>query len=101
MKKTHQSIIIVDDDKSVLTALQSSLTCVTNNITVFDSPVKCLTDIAPLEYDLLITDFKMPEINGISLMKQAKKIDPGLAVLVITGRIQLPSVTNESATPRC
>lgn len=85
MKTTQQSIIIVDDDKSILNALQTSLASVTENISIFDSPVKCLKEITLGKYDLLITDINMPQMNGVAVLKQAKEIDPGLAVLVITG----------------
>jgi len=85
MSHNDQPIAIVDDDESVLDALKVSLAPVSGNITVFNSPVKCLGDIRFGKYDLLITDIHMPEMGGLELVKQAKDIDPGLAVLVITG----------------
>ena len=85
MNNTQQSIIVVDNDNGVLSALQSSLCSVSDNISIFSSPVKCLKSIKLGEHDLLITDINMPEMDGITLMKHSKEIDPGLAMLVITG----------------
>lgn len=85
MSQNDQPIAIVDDDESVLDTLKVSLSGISDNITVFNSPTKCLCDIRFGKYDLLITDLHMPEMGGLDLVKQAKIIDPGLAVLVMTG----------------
>ena len=90
MNKSEQSILIVDNDKRVLNALQTSLYSVSDNISIFSSPLKCIDSITFGKHDLLITDINMPEMDGLTLLKRAKEIDPGLAVLVITGYSQVP-----------
>ncbi|MCF7956310.1 MAG: response regulator [Phycisphaerae bacterium] len=85
MNNNDHPIAIVDDDESALDLLQGSLAAVSEDITVYRSPVKCLGEIRLGKYDLLVTDIRMPEMDGLDLVKQAKIIDPGLAVLVVTG----------------
>lgn len=85
MKKTQQSIAIVDDDESVLDALSNGLDSVSDSISTFSSPAKCLQSITFGSYDLLITDINMPEMDGVTLVNNARAIDPGLAILVMTG----------------
>ena len=85
MRKMDQPIAIVDDDKSVLDALKGSLAGISDDVIAFGSPVKCIDSVALGKYDLLITDINMPEMSGLDLVKKVKEIDPGLAVLVITG----------------
>jgi len=85
MSKTEQSVMIVDNETNILHALKTSLGDLSNNIHVFDSPVKSLTDISMGKHDLLITDINMSEMNGLQVIKKAKEIDPGLAVIVMTG----------------
>jgi diguanylate cyclase (GGDEF)-like protein/PAS domain S-box-containing protein len=55
------------------------------------SPPQALEALATGSYSLLLTDLKMPEMYGLDVVRRAKKLDPDLAIIVITA---LLDVTN-------
>jgi len=83
-KKAELVIFIVDDEPKVCQAICDTLQDSNVQAICFTDPALCLARIAPGTCDLLIADLKMPEIDGIELMKQAKLIVPWLPVLIIT-----------------
>jgi len=55
------------------------------NITVVDSGLKALELTKKRRIDVLITDLKMPEVNGLELLKAVKKSQPETEVIILTG----------------
>ena len=54
-------------------------------VTPFTSGASALETIQKSSYDILLTDLKMPEMNGIELLKKARVVDPDLGVIIMTG----------------
>lgn len=81
-------IVIADDESIVRERLLSLLKKLDNEFEVvgsFDNGYDALLGIEKLQPDLLITDIKMPYIDGISLIKQAKFEVPLLQSIIISG----------------
>lgn len=83
-------ILIVDDDPGTLNALRIGLISFGYNIMATQSGMAALAEIKKCEgstdpVDLLVTDFRMPEMDGLELIKEAKKISPDLLTMLITG----------------
>lgn len=81
-------IVIADDESTVRERLLSLLKKLDNNFEVvgsFENGYDALLGITKLQPDLLITDIKMPYINGIDLIKQAKFEVPLLQSIIISG----------------
>lgn len=78
------SILIVDDEESICQLCHSSLSTEYPRIRWTTNPVKCLEMITADEFDLLITDIKMPAITGLELMHKAREIDPQIQVIIMT-----------------
>jgi len=90
--KTAQRIIfVVDDEPQVCQTICESLEASGFEATSFNHPIQCLERISSKHCDLLIADLKMPNIDGIELMKQAKRLIPWLPVLIITGYGDIPT----------
>lgn len=83
-KKVEQVVFIVDDEVKVCQAICETIQDSGLKAMCFTDPVECLDNISPGTCDLLIADLKMPEIDGIELMKRAKRIVPWMPVLIIT-----------------
>lgn len=91
-------ILIVDDEPSILKALQRLLRaapCVYGNkqfpleVEVFNLPSAAIKRAHQEEFDLFISDYRMPEMDGIDFLKQAKAIQPDAACLILSGYADL------------
>jgi putative nucleotidyltransferase with HDIG domain len=78
-------IVVVDDEKPVLSLLEKVLRREGYPVEPFDSPTEALKRISEGGVALLITDIRMPVMNGLELARRALEEDPDLAVLVLTG----------------
>lgn len=88
--KTHKGIAIVDDETSYTDLLAVTLgECFHNEIHAFTNPRKFLEALPELDLGIVVTDFQMPGMNGLELIKQTRKQRPGLPFLLITGQASL------------
>ena len=90
MNHSKQNIFIVDDEPGVLKVIEQTLKSLDCNVTCFDKAADCLEQIRLDGCDLLITDVRMPDMDGIELTTKAKQTNPNLSVLVITGYADIP-----------
>jgi FixJ family two-component response regulator len=87
---TKRSIFFVDDEPAVRKAAANTLKRLGHKVTCFANAAECLNALQIQSCALLITDVKMPEMDGIELVQRAKKITPWVSVLVITGYGDIP-----------
>jgi len=78
-------VFFVDDEPEVLKMVGRTLERAGYKVSCFSKAADCLEHLRYQTCDLLITDVKMPEMNGIELLAEAKRFNPLLLVLVITG----------------
>ncbi|MCB1021583.1 MAG: response regulator [Acidobacteria bacterium] len=79
-------IAIVDDEEMVLTSLRSFLMLETDyEVLTFNSPKKALAELADKNLDLIVSDYLMPEMNGIELLLEIKKLHPFATRILLTG----------------
>ena len=88
--RAKKHIFFVDDEPKVRKAVRRTLERMRLKVSCFARAADCLEQLHPGECDLLITDVKMPGMDGIELLKKAKRIVPWLQVLVITGYGDIP-----------
>ncbi len=78
-------ILIVDDEKDMLVLLQRIIREETDHETVTQSdPFRALELLDEDGFDLIITDLKMPRMDGIKLLEEVKKIRQDVAVIIMT-----------------
>jgi two-component system response regulator PilR (NtrC family) len=77
-------ILVVDDDQGMREFMEIMLTKEGYDITTADSPVKAINLCRKTAYDLVITDLKMPKIDGIEFLKTIKDHRPETVVILIT-----------------
>jgi two-component system sensor histidine kinase/response regulator len=77
-------LMIVDDEIAHLQALCDTLQVEGYITRGFHSTQEALTALLPGEFDLLLTDLIMPQIDGIAFTEAARQIDPNLATIVMT-----------------
>ncbi|MHC4157530.1 MAG: response regulator transcription factor [Planctomycetota bacterium] len=90
MVNSKQHIFFVDDTPAVRKSVAKTLKWSGCKVTCFANAADCLEKLMVQSCDLLITDVKMPGMDGIELVRRAKSIAPWLPVLVITGYGDIP-----------
>jgi signal transduction histidine kinase len=83
--KDTPRLLIVDDEPLQLQALCDTLRLQGYSTHGFISPRQALAQLRPDQFELLLTDLKMPEMDGIALIDAARAIDPALGAIVMTG----------------
>ncbi len=78
-------ILVVDDEQAVRDLLSKTLTMADYDVDAADDGPSALEKMRAVEYDLLITDLKMPGMDGLSVIREARKVAPDLRVIIITG----------------
>lgn len=91
---THR-IMLVDDEEGVLSALRRLLRatpCTYGNLNFavetecFASPEAALVRIAEADFDVIVTDYRMPGMNGVEFLRRAKAIQPSAVRLILSGQ---------------
>jgi CheY-like chemotaxis protein len=68
-----KSILIIDDDKLIAVTLRRLLTREGYNVTTASSGIKALALIKDCAFDLIMSDVKMPEMDGIETVKKIRE----------------------------
>lgn len=79
------NIMFVDDDKVTGSVMQRNCDSNKYSCTVFDNAEACLEQFSECPADLVITDLRMPGMNGFDLLSKLREIDAEIPVLVMTG----------------
>ncbi|MCH7803587.1 MAG: response regulator [Acidobacteria bacterium] len=80
------TIVIVDDEEMVLTSITSFLTLETSySVRSFLSTEEALEFIANNEIGLVISDYLMPQMDGISFLAKVRDIKPQVPRIILTG----------------
>ena len=79
-------MLLIDDDKDVLTVLKRSLEVKAVNTYGFTNPVLAVEHFRnnAANYDIVVTDIRMPQMNGFEVARAVKEIRPDIKVLFIT-----------------
>ena len=83
------SVWVVDDDASIRWVLEKALSDVGWRITVFDNASDVLRQVQSDNPDIIITDIRMPGIDGLELLRYLNDQRPSLPVIVMTAHPDL------------
>ena len=82
-------ILIVDDEKAVADILKDCISDKGRSIDVCHDGLEGIDHIQNNFYDLIIVDLVMPKVGGLDVLKYAKKTNPDVLVIIITGYASL------------
>jgi signal transduction histidine kinase len=85
MNLQQARLLIVDDEEALMTALCNTLRTEGYAVTGLTSSREALAQLRERQFDLLLTDLMMPEVDGMALLQAAQDIDPDIAGVVMTG----------------
>jgi DNA-binding NtrC family response regulator len=82
------SVLILDDDADFNSLLTDIFEQADYIVTSLTDPVEAVDAFRDTEYDLVVTDHKMPEMTGAEFMKVIKKIRPEVPVIMVSGYLE-------------
>ena len=85
--KDNLSVLVIDDDDMVLKAAEAMLSTIGCDVTSQKNSLAALElfRIDPDNFDVIITDFSMPGINGIELSQRILSLRPDIPIILCTG----------------
>ena len=77
-------VLLADDDSSVRRVLEFKLKQRGLEVATASDGQEALDKLKQQSFDLLLSDIRMPKVDGIELLEQASQLRPGLKVILIT-----------------
>ncbi len=84
-KTDHQNILIMEDDLNVAKGLEMILTEDGYTVDLEATGYGALSAIDKADYNLLMADLRLPDIDGMEVIKKVKAIKPSTEIVVMTG----------------
>src|SRR2546430_869264 len=90
-------ILVVDDERSILVLLKEALGQWGYLVTTAASAAEALGILKSELFDALITDIRMPDMSGLELLREVKKQDESIEVVMMTG---YPTIASAGQAPK-
>ena len=84
-RMSHGHILVVDDERQIGQLVQRSLTKAGHHVVFRDHPEDALHILKDEPFEVVVTDLRMPGMDGLEFLTRAKKIRPSCEVLMMTG----------------
>ncbi|MBA2817219.1 two-component system response regulator GlrR [Candidatus Pantoea persica] len=94
MARQMARLLLVDDDPSLLKLLGMRLSSKGYQITTAASGPEALRQLQKAPIDLVISDLRMDEMDGLALFGEIQKRDPGLPVIILTAHGSIPDAVS-------
>ena len=78
-------VLVVDDEASIRDLLAKTLALAEYDVDLAPDGRAALERLRIIPYDLLITDLKMPGVDGLTVIKEARRLKTDIPVIIITG----------------
>ncbi len=78
-------VLVVDDEAGIRELLAKTLAVAEYNVDLAPGGQEALEKLHREQYDLLITDLRMPGVDGLTLIREARRFMPQLPIIIITG----------------
>ena len=82
------TILVVDDEPGIRTMMQFELSQQGHRVLIADSGVTALEVLKAEKVDLILTDMRMPVMDGLDLVIQVRKSFPKLPIILMTGFVE-------------
>jgi excisionase family DNA binding protein len=78
-------VLVVDDEASIRDLLAKTLALAEYEVDLAPDGRTALERLRMIPYDLLITDLKMPGVDGLAVIREARRLKADIPVIIITG----------------
>ena len=89
-------ILLVDDNRQGLIARKSVLQELGYNISTATGGDEALELYARQKFDVVVTDYKMPRMNGVELIRRIRSIEAGARIILISGFVEPLGLTEDT-----
>jgi len=83
-------VYVIDDDEAMRDSLNFLLDAANYEVTLFDSAVKFLDAVPGLEFGCVVSDVRMPGLDGMELLKRMKAGHSAFPIVIMTGHGDVP-----------
>lgn len=83
-------VFFVDDDEGIRKLISEQLKRINCTVTCFSNGTDCLEQLPKKECNLLLTDVKMPDMDGLTLLSKVRHLAPWVPVMMISGFADIP-----------
>ena len=83
-------VYVIDDDEAMRDSLNFLLDSADFNVTLFETAVKFLDILPSLEFGCVVSDVRMPGLDGIELLKRMKAGHSTFPIVIMTGHGDIP-----------
>lgn len=80
-----EKVLLVDDEVDFLETLSERMRVRDMDVTISASPLDAIKKVQEKDYDAIIMDLKMPQMDGLQLLKVLKEKNPDLQIILLTG----------------
>jgi signal transduction histidine kinase len=88
---TQSKILVVDDEQSVATTIKAILQLDGNEVTAVTSGKEALDLLGRQEFDVVLTDLRLDDLDGIEILRETQKLWPDTVSIMLTGYASLES----------
>jgi signal transduction histidine kinase len=84
-------ILVVDDEQSVATTIKAILELDGSEVTAVTSGTEALAQLREHEFDVVLTDLRLDDLDGIEILRETQKLWPDTVSIMLTGYASLES----------
>jgi DNA-binding response OmpR family regulator len=88
-KNSGKSILVIDDEPHIAEAVSLNLKMQGHNVVIAENGRIAIDILSKNKFDLLVVDLMMPELDGIGVIKEVRKTDERIPMLVISAKDQV------------
>lgn len=79
------AVMLIDDEPGILELMKECLSAELDEVVAVESGFKALQLLARRPFDLIIVDYRMPGMDGLTMLKEIHSLNPFIPIIVYTG----------------
>ena len=85
LTSSRARVLVVDDEDAIRDLLSRTLALADYEVDSAPDGRTAVDRMRIIDYDLLITDLRMPGVDGLSLVREARRLNAGIPIIIVTG----------------
>lgn len=89
-----ERVLVLDDEENFARMVGDILRAAHFEVESASEPEKALSMLEEVHFGLVISDYKMPEMNGLEFLRRARKLNPKQPIIMLSGFMNMPELLN-------